>query len=412
MSGSTTRWTLIFLLWLAGLGAAAQYAKVSVVYDLFEGIYGHAGAALGFAVSLLGVVGVVLGVVSGLFVARIRFRRALIWALWIGAAASLYQATLPPFWLFLLSRVVEGMSHLAVVVAAPTLMTALCASRHSGPVMSIWSTFFGVAFAVFVFAGRPLAEQAGVPALLMAHAGYLVLIAVLLSALLPDTASDASAEPLSLSDVVTQHANIYRSPWVGAPAVGWLFFTFASIGILTLLRPFVDPGWQDAVLGAIPLVSIASSLTIGVWIVRSRGAIWTVEVGFLLCAGLAAGLLILPGSPVICLLLAAAMGLVQAASFAAVPELVDDTETRALGHGAMAQSGNLGNLVAPPLLAFMIVMGGETAFIVGLVMSFALGALAHLVLHRSRIALTTDGRQLAPAEQRIIGRGHGARENR
>ncbi len=376
------------LLWLAGLGAAAQYAKVSAIYDLLQDTYGSVGAALGFAVSLVGVVGVLLGVVSGIIVARVRYRTAILWALWIGAGASAFQATLPEFWLFLLSRALEGVSHLAIVVAAPTLMTALCAPRHTGPVMTLWSTFFGVAFAIVVFAGRPLVEGNGVPSIFLAHAAYLALIAIAVSVLPPAARDDARMEPLSTSEFIRQHIAIYTSPWVGAPAIGWLFFAFGSIGILTLLRPFVAPGWQELVMVAIPLVSIVSALTLGMWLVHRQGAVWTAQVGFLMCGALVLGLLLVPGSPVICLLLATAMGCVQAASFAAVPELNSETEARALGHGAMAQTGNLGNLVSPPLLALAIEMMGGPGLIVGLALAFLLGAFSQVALERRRNGLT------------------------
>ena len=112
---------LILLLWGAGLGAAAQYAKVSVIFDQLPDVYPDAGAALGFAVSLVGFIGIIFGVVAGLLVARIRYRRALLWALWLGAVVSALQSFLPSFEWFLVLHGIEGLSHLAMVVAAPTL---------------------------------------------------------------------------------------------------------------------------------------------------------------------------------------------------------------------------------------------------------------------------------------------------
>lgn len=94
-SRDETDWPLVILLWIAGLGAAAQYGKVSVVYDRLGTHYPEAGATLGFVVSLVGFTGMVLGVVAGLLVARLRYRRTLLWALGFGAAISLYQSTLP-----------------------------------------------------------------------------------------------------------------------------------------------------------------------------------------------------------------------------------------------------------------------------------------------------------------------------
>ena len=69
MAGKTP-FPLIFALWGAGLGAAAQYGKVSVVFDLLPNAYPGAGAAMGFIVSLVGFVGIMFGVVAGLVVAR------------------------------------------------------------------------------------------------------------------------------------------------------------------------------------------------------------------------------------------------------------------------------------------------------------------------------------------------------
>ena len=67
--GTSTNWRLVWLLWAAGLGAAAQYGKIAVIFDRLDTVYPTAGPALGFAVSLVGAVGIVLGVVAGVFVA-------------------------------------------------------------------------------------------------------------------------------------------------------------------------------------------------------------------------------------------------------------------------------------------------------------------------------------------------------
>ncbi len=99
-----TDWRLVWLLWAAGLGAAGQYAKISVIFDRLGEAYPEAGASLGFAVSLVGFLGILLGVVAGVLVARVGFRRALLSALMLGAAVSAVQALWPPLALFLLSR--------------------------------------------------------------------------------------------------------------------------------------------------------------------------------------------------------------------------------------------------------------------------------------------------------------------
>ena len=135
-----------------------------MIYDLLPGLYPEAGAVLGFMVSLVGFVGILFGVAAGLLVARIRYRRALSAALWMGAAVSAVQALLPALPWMLAVRVLEGVSHLAIVVAAPTLIAQLCAPKDRGLALTLWGTFFGVAFAILAWGGRPLAIWAGVPA--------------------------------------------------------------------------------------------------------------------------------------------------------------------------------------------------------------------------------------------------------
>ena len=49
-----TSFLRVFALWAAGLGAAAQYGKMSVIFDLLPKIYPQAGASLGFLVSMVG----------------------------------------------------------------------------------------------------------------------------------------------------------------------------------------------------------------------------------------------------------------------------------------------------------------------------------------------------------------------
>ena len=148
----------VVLIWCAGLGAAAQYGKVSVTYDLLGSVYTDAGPQLGFAVSLVGFTGILFGVVAGVLVSAIGYRRAMIWGLILGAVISLYQSSLPSMPFLLGSRIVEGFSHLAIVVAAPTLIAAISTDTQRNFALTLWGTFFGVAFALLAVAGVPFAR--------------------------------------------------------------------------------------------------------------------------------------------------------------------------------------------------------------------------------------------------------------
>jgi len=357
-----TNFPLVFVLWGAGLGAAGQYAKISVIFDQLGPVYPDAGAALGFIVSLVGFVGILLGVVAGLVVARIRYRRAMLWALWAGAAMSLFQATLPALPLMLASRVVEGMSHLAIVVAAPTLIAGLSAARHTGFTLTLWSTFFGVAFTLLVALGLPLVAAYGLPSLFIAHGLWMASFAIVLTRFLSPI-QDKVEGTLSLRGLLADHLTIYRSPRIAAPGAGWLFYTFCFLAILTVLPPYIAPEWRAWVVGAMPLVSIAVSMTLGVWALRAISAVQLTQMGFLCSVAALTWLLLAPGLPVACIALAAGLGLVQGATFASIPQLNTTSSTQAQAYGALAQTGNLGNTIGTPALLAILGVAGYAGMI-------------------------------------------------
>lgn len=371
-----TSFPLILCLWGAGLGAAAQYGKISVIFDQLAGVYPAAGAALGFIVSLVGVVGIVFGVVAGLVVARIRYRRALLWALWVGAGVSLVQALLPPLPWMLLTRVIEGMSHLAIVIAAPTLIAQLSAPRHRGLTLTLWGTFFGVAFALLVALGLPLVAAYGLPALFIAHAVWMAAFALILGATLRPLEVPAQGA-FSVAGLLRDHLSIYTSPRIAAPGAGWLFYTFCFLAILTVLPPYIAPDWRAWVLGAMPLTSIIVSMTVGVMALRYGTAVQVIQGGFVMCIVTLIWLLAMPGHPAACLALAGALGLVQGASFAAVPELNDSAAAQAQSNGAMAQMGNLGNTLGTPILLSVLGVAGYPGLIWTVIAVLACGLLVH-----------------------------------
>ncbi len=381
MAGS---WPLIIALWGAGLGAAAQYAKFAVLYDLLGGIYPEAGAVLGWLVSLIGFVGIGFGAVAAMIVARIRFRRALLAALWLGAVVSLGQAFLPPLSVMLALRFVEGVSHLALVVAAPTLIAQIATEPQRGLALTLWGTFFGVAFAVMAWFGRPFAVVLGVPALFMVHGAYMAACALYLSARLRRLPPQDAAPPLSLTSIVAVHRAIYSSARLAAPAVGWLFYTFCFVSILTVLPPYLDPAQRGLVIGAMPIISIAVSMTLGVAMLRVMSAVPVIMIGFAGSALCMIWLMAVPAGVLACLTLAGMMGLIQGASFAAVPELNTDRTTQAEANGAMAQLGNLGNTLGTPAMAFALTGWGYPAMPLIAGIAFGLGLLAHLFLARLR----------------------------
>ena len=381
MTSRVSPFWLVLALWGAGLGSAAQFGKVAVIYDLMARVYSGAGATgLGLLVSVVGFVGLIFGTTAGLLVQRLGYRRVLINALAAGAVLSAIQSLMLPLPLMLLLRGIEGLSHLAIVVAAPVLIAQVTPLARHGLAMTLWSSFFAVTFAFMAWAGRPLAEAQGVGALFLAHAAYMAAFAALLAWLLPRDVAGQAAR-LSLAHLIVQHGAIYASPRIAAPALGFMCYTVTYVALLTLLPPFAGRAHQVLLAAAMPLVSIGVSLTLGVWLLGRISAVAAVNFGFAVAALAALGLwagwgqgLAMVGAS---LTLAGALGLVQGASFASIPQLNATGETRAQAAGAVAQLGNLGTTSGTPMLSALIA-GYGIAGLGGFVLAFSL---AGIVLH-------------------------------
>ncbi len=376
---------LIIALWAAGLGAAAQFGKISVIFDMLTGIYGGTGR-VALMVSVVGFVGLIFGTTAGILVQRLGLRRVMLGALVMGAALSALQATLPAYPVMMASRVLEGLSHLAIVVVGPVMIAQTAPLRHQALAMTLWSSFFGLSFAGLALIGPPLAAAWGPGGLFLAHAAYMMAIAAVLWGLLPQTAAPAFVQ-VSLREVLLQHGVIYRSARIAAPATGFVFYTMIYVAILTLLPPMMGAD-QAFAASAMPLVSIAVSLTLGVWLLRHMSAARLVQAGFaaalfgalIMGLGWDEGMMRLAGA----LVFAAALGIVQGASFAAIPQLNQGAEDRALASGAVAQLGNLGTTAGTPVLALLI-NGFGLAGVMGFVLPLCIGGMViHAVQARRR----------------------------
>jgi predicted MFS family arabinose efflux permease len=137
--------------------------------------------------------------------------------------------------------------------------------------------------------------------------------------------------------------------------------------------------WGAFVGVALPLVSIAVSLTLGVWLLGRFSAVTLVQAGFAMASAAAILLWVLwgqgPAMATAALLLGASLGIVQGASFASIPQLNRAPQDRARAAGAIAQLGNLGTVTGTPLLALLIHGAGVTGLSLFLLSFSLLGLL-------------------------------------
>lgn len=388
-----TNWTLVFALLVAGLFAAAQFGKLTLTLPVLRQTYGGGGAFVPALISIVGVVGILLGAVSGAVVTRIGLTRALMGALVGGAALSMMQASLPGLWVFAGLRVLEGLSHLCIVVAAPTLMAQVASERDRSLVMGVWAAFFGIAMAALAVLLSVLLPLGGLSAVFVFHGAGMAVIAVLLWPLLPE-ARIAEPQPQPRPQPEPQprpqprplsyfgaHHQIYTSPNLLIPGAGFVWYTVLYIALLAVVPVALDlPVW--AITG-LPLISIAGTLLGGV---LGRGLLpgQLVSVGFLLTLLATALTSALGGEIWPLFVLFFVMALIPAGAFAAIPHFNETVADRARATGGIAQLGNVGTTFGTPIFVLAFEGAGMGA-VWGLVAGFCVLGLVSTRLLLARV---------------------------
>lgn len=362
-----------------------QFAKFSLTFSVLRDAYPEAGTSLGLIVSIIGLVGIIFGLWASAVVSRFGFKRLLIYALILGAACSLYQSYLPDLTPMLISRVVEGLSHLVIVVAAPTMISRFSPDKLTGATMTLWSTFFGVAFTITSWVGLPFQEAYGIDAFLQVHAAAMIGLAFIAFFVIPELEiKQAATQKLNLKDLIKTHFDVYSSPYVSAPAFGWLFYTLTYVSLLTILPDLFTPETSAFYLGLLPIVSIGASMFCGVFLLTKFHAVSVAIFGFI-GAAISIGFLI-TGIQIefVAISIFIMLGVIQSANFASIPALNKDVKDLANANGAVAQMGNLGNTTGTPILLSVLVFTGLNGLILLITLTYLCGALAHFLLAKKR----------------------------
>ena len=367
---ATTRWGPVLLLCAGGVLAGGQFAKVSVEFTRLQALYGVAPARMGLALSTVGLVGLLFGVLAGGLAPRIGFRRLLLAGLAGGAALSALQALAPPFGWFWASRVPEGLSHLAIMVATPALLLHASAPAHRAVVMGLWTTVVGLSFAVLAGVDRLLPAGLAPRDALAGHALLMAAAAVAVRLCVTDAPAAPGARRPGL---VALHAQAYADLRTALPGLGFFFYAFPTIALITFVPPASGAGAGFATV--LPLLATAGTLASG-WLARHGSAGTRLALRAYAALALAALALALaatlagPVAPLALLMLACA-GLAGGASATLIPQLHADPAGQARASGVLVQLGNLGSVTGPPLFAALAVPHG----LAGLATLTALAAL-------------------------------------
>jgi MFS family permease len=247
----TRPWPTIIALWLLGVLAAAQLAKISIIAPLLQARFGLSLPQMGLLISLLEVGGAMLGFVAGLALGRIGLRRCLLTGLILLTVSGLVEAMAPDIGALFVARGLEGVAYLLVVIAAPTAIAMVAGDRERGAALALWSSFFAIGVALGGALTSLAVDRIGTGGVMGGWAALLAL-AGLVAARLP------------IGDVATHAARTRSMPrsaaWFATLAFG--IYTFFGCALTLLLPTYLIRVAGASVTQAGLVTSIASMSTL------------------------------------------------------------------------------------------------------------------------------------------------------
>jgi|FEC22Drversion2_1045045.scaffolds.fasta_scaffold00966_1 MFS family permease len=381
-----TSWPRIALLYAVGVIAAGQLGVVPPLVPALQRDLGLSLPIGGMAVSIVTLVGAGLGLLAGHWCETVGHARALQIGLLVMAGAAGLCAMADGAILLLAARGLAGVGYLLVVVAAPSLMAAIAEPRHHAVTLSLWGTFVpaGIALAGLLAAG--FANGTGWRSAFAIDAA--ILAVALVATLLALPAARALKAPVEARPSAAFGTSMPL-------AVAFFCFALLFLAMAGLLPAYLV---QQRGLGAEDagrIIAIATALGIpgslaAAWLMK-RGATPArlIAIGLVASSALAALSLTGVALPVAVFGFAMAFavgGLVPAATFASVPLVAGDP--RAIGpmNGLIAQTGSLGSLAGPPVLAQWVhALGWPTSPVLLLAVAI-LGASAALAVRLPKLS--------------------------
>jgi MFS transporter, DHA1 family, inner membrane transport protein len=153
-----TEWPRVLLVYGIGVLAAGQLGIVPPLVPALQAELGLSLAIAGAVVSLITLVGALLGLPAGSFAERVGHGRAFWLGLLVMATAAGLCAMAQDAAVLLAARALAGVGYLLVVVAGPSLLATLAAPRHQPIALSLWGTFVPVGIALAEIATASFAE--------------------------------------------------------------------------------------------------------------------------------------------------------------------------------------------------------------------------------------------------------------
>ena len=361
---TTTRWGIVALAITAGIIAAMQIGKLPPAVGALRVELSLGLVAAGWIISCFNAVSALFGAVAGVAGDHMGQRRTLLLGLGLlalgGAAGALAE---DGRWL-LLTRLLEGVGFVAVVVSAPSLIAAVTRPPDRNTAIAAWGTYMPAGMALMLLAAPPLLGALGWRGVWLVNAGLIVAF-LLVFAVVSRGSGAAPAQKRNLRDV--RQALVKPGPWLLAAcftsySLQW-FAMMAWLPTLLTEQAALGVGAASLITALIVACNVPGNLLGGRLLKRGLPrwlliAFASASLG-LLALGVFAAAVPVGWKIILAALFATLGGLIPASVLAGVPRHASSAAQIGIANGIVVQGSNLGSLFGPPALAMLVTaLGG------------------------------------------------------
>lgn len=348
-------WPRAALLLLCGVFAATQIGKLPPAIPALRESFGASLVQLGWITSIFNLVAACGGLAMGLVADRLGRRTLLKAGLAILGLGALLGLVADGLTVLFLSRILEGLGFLCIVVAAPVLVREVVGPRNQRLALGIWSTYTAIGMTLMMaVAPWSLPAMGWQGGWWLGAVGALMFLAFIWrrfpgAGARADTGLDATGLLRGLH---------MGTPWLLAACFG--FYTFQWMAFMVwmptvLLEQGMGLGAVSVAVGLMIIVNAPGNVAGGWLLQRGVPLVILVLVPVVIVASTGWCVYALMPSPPVVIALGATLsffgGILPASIYAAVPGVAARHDNMGAVNGLVVQASNLGTLVGPPCAA-------------------------------------------------------------
>lgn len=359
-----TPWLTVFILVGAGIISAFQVGKVPPLLPDIQSELGITLVHAGWVLSIFNIIGLVLGACTGSIADTLGHRRLLIAGLCLQAAGSLAGSISASFGLLILSRFLEGMGFLSVIVSTPSLIVQAVNEKDLKVALSVWTCYLPAGACLIMMTIPLLVQVADWRGIWQINGCLIIGYVLLISTATRHFPAFEKNRRLTAGSIFSDMAQTALS--AGPLLLSLIFFTYALQWLAVM--GFLPTLLQEKYAFSKSAASVLTGIMVGCNIVGNLSGGWLLKKGINRWALIITACLTMGCGDVAiywstagftvnyagCLLFSMIGGLIPASVLGAAPLFAPRKALISTTVGLMIQGGQAGQVAGPTLLALLV----------------------------------------------------------